>query len=332
MSEMRFAVTLNPFLEAATVLDEVRLAERTGYDAVWIADSQLIWREVYVLLGAAATATSRVMLGTSVTNPVTRHAAVTASAIMTLQELSGGRMRLGIGVGDSSLKTMGMQSATRAELQRYVEIVRWLCNGESIDGPAGSMKLAFGSADNAPPIIIAGAGPKMLETAGEIADGVMLSGRARNDSVLEAMLEHLNAGRARSGRPDGEYVKVVGVAGAVHEDGHLAKVAVRPHVARGLLLGHWGLSESTRRVSELVKERYDYTQHMNPSAPQADVVPDEVVPEFAIAGTPEECIQQIRGLVEAGISEVTIYPYAIEGRPRTATIEAFARDVMSAFR
>ena len=312
------------------MLAEAQLAERLGYDAVWIADSQLIWREVYVLLGATVATTSRVLVGTAVTNPVTRQAAVTASSSMTLQELSGGRMRLGIGVGDSSLKTMGLAAAPRKDLESYVATVRALC-AERVRSSTGEMQLGFGDAQQTPPIIVAGAGPKMLELAGEIGDGVMLSGAARNDAALASMLDYVNTGRARTDRTD-PYQLIVGCAGAVDADGHKAKVAVRPHVARGLLTARWDRSARAREVSEQVKAKYDYYSHMNPNAPHAQLVPDDVVPEFAIGGTPDECIAQIRGLEDAGIDELTIYPYAVEGGIRSDVISAFARDVLGALR
>lgn len=329
---MRFGVTLNPFLDAGTVVAEAQLAERLGYDAVWVADSQLIWRELYTLLGAVAVTTSRVLLGTAVTNPVTRHAAVTASAIVTLQELSQGRMRLGLGVGDSSLKTMGLASVPRQELADYVGTVRTLCQGESVESQHGTMRLAFGNPDRATPFVIAGGGPKMLELAGRIGDGVMLSGAGRADAALAAMLDHVRTGREQAGGRSASFMNVVGCAGAVDDDGQRAKVAVRPHVARGLLTARWERSEATRRASEIVKANYDYNDHMNPHARHAQLVPDEVVPEFAIAGTPDECAEQIRGLAGADIDELTIYPYAVEGRSRADLIEAFARDVVARFR
>ena len=101
---------------------------------MWLGDSQLIWRELYVLLGAAAQATTRVVLGTGVTNPITRLPAVTASAIVTLQELSSGRVILGVGTGDSSVRTMGMKPSTVAELEQFVTQVRALCRGEAVKG------------------------------------------------------------------------------------------------------------------------------------------------------------------------------------------------------
>src|SRR5689334_2212370 len=132
MSRRCFGVELYEYLDALTVLEEVQLAEELGYDTVWLGDSQSIWRELYVLLGAAATTTTQIALGIGVTNPVTRHLAVTASALATTQELSRGRAILGVGVGDSAVRTVGLAPATRAEMTRFVETVRSLIRGEAV--------------------------------------------------------------------------------------------------------------------------------------------------------------------------------------------------------
>src|SRR5690349_13669417 len=88
MSARAFGIELYGYTDAPTLLEEIQHAERLGYASVWLGDSQLIWRDLYVMLGAAAATTAHVALATGVTNPVTRHPAVTASAIMTLQELT----------------------------------------------------------------------------------------------------------------------------------------------------------------------------------------------------------------------------------------------------
>src|SRR6476469_4678258 len=134
MTRLAFGVELHEYLDARTNLLEAQLTERLGYDSVWFGDSQLIWRELYVLMGATAATTSRVNIGAGVTNPITRHPAVTASAIATLQELSGNRAIIGLGVGVSSMITMGMERLTRAELARFIELVRPLCRGEVVQG------------------------------------------------------------------------------------------------------------------------------------------------------------------------------------------------------
>jgi 5,10-methylenetetrahydromethanopterin reductase len=330
MRRPAFGVELHEYLDAQTVLKEAELAERLGYDSVWLGDSQLIWRELYVLLGAVAANTSRVALGTGVTNPVTRHASVTASAMATLQELSGGRAILGVGLGMTSLSTMGMRPATRADLGAYLETVRTLCEGGTAEGSHGPMKLNFGSRGKCPPIVIGAAGPKVLRLTGRIADGVILTGTARPGEMLRTMLQCVREGRAESAAPDKPFTTYLGVAAAVHADRSKALAVVRPHVAASALKNpRWELHGAARRASELVQRAYDRYEHMSPGDKFDTLIPDEVVSQFAIAGTPAECREQVVSLFEAGIDEITIRPYGVDGGSRAAALEDFAREVMA---
>jgi 5,10-methylenetetrahydromethanopterin reductase len=321
-------VELHQYLDARTVLEEAQLAEQLGYASVWFGDSQLIWRELYGLLGAAAATTSRIKLGTGVTNPVTRHPAVTASAIATVQELSAGRAILGISVGDTALKSMGLGPTTRAELSGYVQIVRALGRGDTVQGPSGAMRLAYAAATTPAPIVIGASGPKMLHLAGQIGDGVVITREARAGPTLTAMLRCVADGRAAAGR-EGPFMTCVSASVAVHDDRGKALLAVRSHVASTLRHVRWPLSEPARRASEALNAVYNVSEHMIPQAQHAELIPEEVIPEYAIAGRPEECIAQARGLFEAGVDEITIRPYGVDGGSRAATMEAFARLVMT---
>jgi 5,10-methylenetetrahydromethanopterin reductase len=327
-----FGVELHEYLDPRTVVDEAVLAERLGYDAVWFGDSQLIWREMYSVMGATAARTERVLLGTGVTNPVTRHVSVTASALGTLQELSGKRILAGIGIGDSAVKTMGQKPVTRASLARYVADVRGLAEGLRVASPAGELHLNFGAPGLCPPMVIAASGPKMLELAGEIGDGAVVTRRAQAGPVLDAMLARLGAGRVSAGREALPFRTCLSASFAVHPDRDPAIQAVRPHVASTLRHVHWAMSDAAREASERIAGAYDIYQHMDPAAIHADLVPDAVVAEFAIAGAPTECVDQAVQLFEAGVDEITIRPYAVLGESRARTIEQFATEVMAPVR
>src|SRR4051812_3728415 len=95
MNRPSFGVELFQYPAPRAILEEVQLAERLGYDALWLGDAQLLWRELYVMLGAAAALTSSIAFGSSVTNPITRLPSVTAGAIAPPPQLSGGRARPG---------------------------------------------------------------------------------------------------------------------------------------------------------------------------------------------------------------------------------------------
>jgi 5,10-methylenetetrahydromethanopterin reductase len=324
----RFGVELHQYLDARTVLDEVRLAEEAGYDALWLGDSQLIWRELYVLLGAAAVQTSRITLGIGVTNPVTRLAAVTAGAAITLQELSGNRLVLGLGVGQTSVRTIGLPRASRAQLRTYLETVRALCRGDEVEG----MRLAYASAEHAPPIAMAAGGIKMLELAGEIADGAIVSGQLCHPDTRQTLLAAVHRGHELRGGQPARFKLHAGIAAAVDGDRASALDAVRPHAASGLTSHIAALGEEALAARKRLQRSYDYYAHMQPGAKHALDVPDEVIPTFSIAGTPAECRAAAEDLFAAGFDEITIRPYAIKGRSRADMIAAFAREVIAPLR
>src|SRR5713101_2871298 len=112
---------------------EVKLLEEMGFDVALIPDSQALAREVYVTLTACAANTSRITLGTGITNPFTRHPSVTAAAIASLNDFSGGRALLGIGRGDSAVRKIGHEIAPLRPYRAYVEAVRGLLAGETVE-------------------------------------------------------------------------------------------------------------------------------------------------------------------------------------------------------
>jgi 5,10-methylenetetrahydromethanopterin reductase len=334
VSARAFGIELYGYTDAATLLEEIQAAERLGYASVWLGDSQLIWRDLYVMLGAAAATTSRVALATGVTNPVTRHPAVTASAIMTLQELTHGRAILGVGVGFTALRMLGQAPVTRAALRRFVQTVRALGNGEPAQAEGGEMRLAFGKPGGCPPVVIPGSGPKMLELAGEVGDGVMLQSVPFGGDVLQAMQAHVRAGREAGGRADAPFHTYVTVPCAVSRDRSAALAAVKAHVAVALLKPQWPVSDVAREAGAAVGAVYNPYDHMSPSANArfATAVPDAAAAEFAIAGTPDECIARCEALFAGGVDEISVRPYGANGASRLAAMEAFARDVIQPMR
>jgi 5,10-methylenetetrahydromethanopterin reductase len=328
MRKLSFGLEIHPYYDAKTVLREIQLAERLEYDHVWIGDSQSIWRELYVLLGAAANATSRVYLGSGVTNPVTRVPAVTASALVTLHELSGGRMILGVGSGYSSVQTVGMKASTLAELESFVGQIRELCRGKTVQGESRATRLTFGGVDKCPPIFVAASGPKMLRLAGRVGDGAILARVSLKGDVLERMLECVSEGRQQRTISEDGFQICAALPVCVDADRQKAIAAVRPHVARSLITPLWEFSPEAVEARKKLERLYDCYDHLNPTAPHAQAVPDTVVPEFAIAGTAAECIEQAARVFEMGVDQITIRPYAAEGSSRSAMIKSFALEVI----
>src|SRR5947207_9553755 len=147
--------------------------EAAGFDGAGILDSQMISRDMFVVLAQAATHTSRMALFPSFTNPFTRHASVLAGGIQTVEELAPGRVKFVIGTGYTSASTIGRKPATLADMRACIATVRALLAGKSVDFDGTPGRLPFTSGRNIP-IIMAASGFKAIELAGEVADGVLL--------------------------------------------------------------------------------------------------------------------------------------------------------------
>jgi 5,10-methylenetetrahydromethanopterin reductase len=265
----------------AGLLECADLAEAAGLGGVWVGDSPVLWRELYTLLGAIAARTERVRIGPAVTNPVSRQIAVTASALMTLQELSGGRAALGLGLGASALRTVGAKPARLSELEEAVRTIRRLWAGRE-DG------LRYGEEQLPIPLLLGASGPRMLELAGRTADGC-LAVVGLHPRQLDAARERVDAGGA--GR---DFELVFWVPYAVSDDSAEAREDVKSYVARSLR--HPLPAEPTpleRETAERVKAAYSFGEHLSPGAGHAKLVPDEIVEDWAVAGTPAECREQL---------------------------------------
>ena len=130
---MQFGFTLKPEHSIERTVALTRQAEAAGFDYGWLFDSHVLWRDPYPLLTLMAQATTRIRLGTCVTNPATREPSVTASALAVLGELSGGRMDLGIGRGDSARRVLGKAPTSMKDLEQAVHVIRALVEGRPIE-------------------------------------------------------------------------------------------------------------------------------------------------------------------------------------------------------
>ncbi|WP_290056454.1 LLM class flavin-dependent oxidoreductase, partial [Amycolatopsis solani] len=187
---MRLGVRVPPCVPLPELVAFVQEVERLGFDDVWFPDSQLLWRDVFATAAAAAAGTSRIRLGTAVTNVVTRHPSVLAGAARTVAELAPGRFVLGVGVGNSSVVPAGLAPSTRAELRSGLQVIRSLLAGNEVDFGGVRSRLRD---PVAVPLYLAASGPRNLRLAGEIADGaILLSGVA--PEPLEAAMRQVAAG------------------------------------------------------------------------------------------------------------------------------------------
>jgi 5,10-methylenetetrahydromethanopterin reductase len=311
---VRIGLGLYPDEPAGKLIATAQLAEELGYTMLWMPDSQVLWREMYALLGAAAVSTRRIDLGSAVTNLITRHPSVAASGFRTLDELSGGRMRLGLGIGDSAVATLDLKPQRVEHFSTALEQLRGLLAG----GEDASPRLAFG-ADRPIPIYIAASGPRMLALAGRLADGVILMNGVAPE-LIAAAIALVRQGAQEAARDPAKIQVVVWAAC------HTTPDAVKYNVARTILRNLPGpLEPLTRETAEAVRTRYDYAQHGNARANFAELIPDELVPRFAFTGTPNEIAGQIAALECIGVDEVALaIPSAAPSASRDAVLEVLA--------
>ncbi|HZT07021.1 MAG TPA: LLM class flavin-dependent oxidoreductase [Chloroflexota bacterium] len=327
MPRVPVSVGLFPIEPPRRMVALAQLAEELGFSCAWVGDSQMIWREAYVVLGAMAQATTRIELATGVTNPVTRHSAVTAAAMETLHELTGGRVRLGIGLGDSSVETLGARPARLGDLEAAVRDIRALIAGETIDPGAVPLRLTYASPGARVPAYLAVSGPRIHRLAGRLGDGAIILVGV-DTSFLEASRTELEHGAAEVGRDlkaDG-FKTVCWTPCSIAEDGHQARVAVKAHVARVLKRDlPFPLSPKDMAIVHEIRSRYEYYEHMVVGTAHGDIVPDELVEKFAVAGTPAEAREQMERLAATGlVDEIAIIPHAHDPADRERILRIVA--------
>jgi 5,10-methylenetetrahydromethanopterin reductase len=300
--------------------------EALGYDHLWVTDSSLHARNPYAYLTLAARRSSSLLLGTAVTNPLTRHPAITAAAAATVDEISEGRMILGIGAGDRPLLALGMPPATVDALAEAVAAIRALWRDErvTVTTPAFRLQDAHVRFETRRdiPIYVAASGPRTLELAGAIADGVILLVGLFPDAIAWA-LEHVDRGANAAGRD--RPVVTVFAYGRVAEDEDAALADARsiaawfPQTAPAICT----LAGLPEDLVERVRTAYAGGEFQEAAA-AAELLPREFVRKVAVSGNEDRTRAQIRDVLAAGVDGVNVFPL---GRERMETVRRFAASV-----
>jgi alkanesulfonate monooxygenase SsuD/methylene tetrahydromethanopterin reductase-like flavin-dependent oxidoreductase (luciferase family) len=305
-----------------------RLAEELGFDLVGVGDVPMHYRDVNVCLAVVAEATSRIRIGPMVTNPVSRHPGVVASAAASLDALSGGRLVLGLGAGGGPLFSMGLSVPKRPELRRATATIRSLLLGEASEWEG--RPLTF-SPRRPVPVYLAAYGLITARIAGEVADGVLFAGGV-SPGVITSALQAVADGASAAGRDPGEVDFWVMTRASV---GSTAEDAYTPIKANLASAGSHGLRSEAQLATvpgefvDAVRElqrRYDQSEHVKWDGANARLV-DEVgltsflAERFAIAGTPEHVRRRFDDLVALGVTRVLVP--AVDREPEQF-LEAFA--------
>ena len=338
---LRTGLLLLPSRPARELGDLAARAEALGYDDFWLADERF-FREVYALLALAAARTTRIRLGPCVTDPFSRHPALTAMAIATLDEISGGRAVLGIGAGVSGFRELGIDAARSAvAIREAVELIRRLLAGQSVTVKGQQVSFDGGRLDFAPrraaiPIYVASQREAGCCVAGRVADGAIMQG-----SVAEPLLRFFRTtvaeGARRAGRDPAQVELVARLNVCVSDDVRAARDAMRPTVVRSLVAQRpdfFTFRTAGLELPEPLRAQVlalPYTHDAAPLMKVAPLVPDAFVDAVTLAGSAAEVATGVARLARSGIGQLMVYPVASQGSI-AGTIERFQTEVMPAVR
>jgi probable F420-dependent oxidoreductase len=329
---MDFGFTLKPEHPIERHLALTTRAEAAGFDYGWVFDSHVLWREPYPLLTLMAQATSRLRLGTCVTNPATREATVTASALATLQEISGGRMDLGIGRGDSARRVLGKPPTSMAMLEEAALVIRDLAEGRAVEYEGGTLELAWATPHDLP-LWIAGYGPKAMELVGRIADGVII--QLADPDLIRWFVGQVHDAARAAGR-DPNSIRVQAAAPAHVGDLELCRERTRwfpalvsNHVVD--LVNRYDPAQLPAALTGYVRDRqtYDYRHHAEVGSANAAFVGDEVTDRFCILGAADDHVRRLRELADAGVTQFNLY---LMNGDEEEMLDVYGREVIPALR
>ena len=325
---------------AGRTVQIAKLCEATGWDGLLVTDTQCLAAEAIVQLSLCVAATQRIRLGTGVTNPITRDAAVLASAFATLQQESGGRMSLGIGRGDSSLAHIGRRPASVSALEAYVIRLQTYLRGESVDRDGFASRLHALAAGKKVPVDIAGTGKRVIALAARYADGLTL-GVGANAQRIRAKVRDAEAALSAAGRPRGEFTISAYVNVGVNDRIAAARDTVRGSVAvtarfSGMHGGAAsdGLDPREQRAVLALADSYDMAHHGSSAAPHARALPDDFIDGFAAIGDVAHVTQRLRAIAATGVDRIVLIAGSLAVEPEliAQSITALSTQVLPALR
>ena len=315
--------------EVSRIRERVVRAEQLGFEGVYLGSSQLSTPEPFQVLACCAVATSRIKLGTAVTNMVYQEPTVLAGSAATLSEISDGRAVLGLGTGDGPVYAMGRKATRLEEFEEGIRTIRMLLRGGVLETPTSRVRVNYRLVPA--PVYLSMEGPRGLRLAGRVADGVFLGSGVEPRAVGWA-LARIGEGAGEAGRSPDEIATLAAGMVCIKEDGDEARQIVRRRLANR---AHHNFQATVETVPEeelaAVKKFMEAFDQSKPMEERSDpaLITDYLVRRFAIAGTAKECIARLEELAEAGVKRVMLTPARAVYEE---TVETLARKVMPEFR
>jgi 5,10-methylenetetrahydromethanopterin reductase len=340
--------------------DEAAGLEQFGWDGVLVPDNQNMMGDAYVAVTAAAMRTSRVKVGLGVTNPYTRHAAVAASAIATVQAMSGGRAIFGVGRGDSSLAHVGLAPASPRVFEDFVVNVQAYLRGDAVQFPKSnepgyrSVTELGGAAPTESrlhwldptlpkvPMDVAASGPKVIAIGALHAEQLSFTVGA-DVSRLRWALALARESRERADLdPDGcsfgAYINVV----AHHDEStarRLAMAGVSALARHSALHGHTSgpVDPAQQEQMQRLAAGYDLRQHGSADAAHIAELTGDFAQQFAVVGTPATCVERLSELADLGLDRFIVLGGLTDGSSKGVaeleeSKEAISAEVLPALR
>jgi probable F420-dependent oxidoreductase len=333
---LSFGVTVLPDPPYQRWLELIQLAERHGFEYAWTYDSHVLWQESIPLLAVAARETSRIKLGQFVTNPATRDPTVLASAYATLQDLSNGRMVMGMGRGDSAVRYIGHQPMKVAEFEAACAMIKEFMNGREVHWNDKDLQLQWVRSELPEiPMWIAGYGPKALAVAGRVSDGVII--QLADPEIITWIMDTARKAAEAEGRDPSKLTCIVGAPSHVTDDIADARDQVRwfpamvsNHVMD--LIERYGTDGSSvpKALTDYVQARkfYDYNDHSRVGAAHGEFVTDEICDRFCVIGNAEQINAKLKDLESVGVDQFNVY---LMTHGQEETLQAYGDEIIPQF-
>jgi probable F420-dependent oxidoreductase len=333
---LSFGVTVLPDPPYQRLIELMKLAEQEGFEYGWTYDSHVLWQESMPVMALVADQTAKIKLGHMVTNPAIRDPTVLASAYATLQDISNGRMIMGVGRGDSSVRYVGRKPMKVADFEEALQMVKPFMNGREVTWNDKQLQLKWVRPE-LPEIEmhVAGYGPKALAVAGRQGDGVII--QLADPDIIKWIMDTARKAAEEAGRDPAALKCIVSAPSHISDDLAAARDQVRwfpamvsNHVQD--LIDRYGTDGSVvpKALTDFVEARkfYDYNDHSRVGAAHGEFVTDEICDRFCVLGTPEQAIAKLQELESIGVDQFNIY-LMTEGQEET--LQTYGREILPRF-
>jgi 5,10-methylenetetrahydromethanopterin reductase len=329
-----FGITYLPADPPDKFVELVKVAEDGGFDYIWVADTSLYNRDAYAYLTLAAVETRQAKLGPNCTHPYTRNPAVNFNIVATLDEISHGRAIMNLGAGGGTMKELGYKVAPVKDVREMIVLGRTLLAGGALDGTIQGLQVKGATLRFTPrkelPIYLTASGPRMLQLAGELCDGVVFMAGI-DPSCVRLAVDNVQRGAQAAGRSIADLDLACCVFGTLDTDRVTARNACRAIAA-------WFVQSQPAFVevagipsgqTQAIKEAFSGSAHGPEAKRAAALVTDDMIDKFTLAGNVADFRTGIEKVLATGVTHIEFFP---EGADRLGMTQMFSQDIMPHFK